>query len=237
MPNNRINQKIVSLWDKYFKDQPDIYAPLFYGNLKKNQLLFVGMNPSFSEKAFRLILKDTEYAKHDPKEFYKWSNISLNHDLINDLIKIENYAYKNYSLYVGPLAKIAKQVGLEWQHIDLFLYRETSQANFKSRILDNSKLNEFGLEQIKIFEEILVEVEPKCVIVVNALGSEILRKYIKNDLVWDEGRGFHWFKRSGKKIPMFFTSMLSGQRALDRWSYERLAWHVRQAMDTLSQKT
>jgi|GEM_PF-4315975 len=55
----------------------------------------------------------------------------------------------------------------------------------------------------------------------NTLQSECqgYREYIKDDLSWDAERGFHWFTRGGKKIPMFFTSMLSGQRSLDRWSY------------------
>jgi hypothetical protein len=48
--------------------------------------------------------------------------------------------------------------------------------------------------------------------------------------VWYEERGFHWLTKSGKRIPVFFLSMLSGQRSLDRWSYERLIWHIKQAV-------
>lgn len=229
MKNKDINQKIIDLWNKHFKGNLDVYAPLFYGDLKKDKLLFVGMNPSFSLRGFRTILKDTEYADIDPPTFFKWSNISSNLALIDDCIKVEEYAYKNYSPYFGRFVEMARQVGLEWQHIDLFLWKETSQTNFMDRVRTKGKLNEFGLDQIKLFEEILVDVEPKCVVVANATGSEILREYIKGDLSWDEERGFHWFTRGGKKIPMFFTSMLSGQRSLDRWSYERLIWHIKQA--------
>lgn len=230
MRNSEINQKIVALWNKHFTGNTDVYAPLFYDELHKDRLVFVGMNPSFSARGFRTILKDTEYADTDMVSFFKWQNISSNPSLIDDCIKMENYAYQNYSQYFGRPIEIAKKVGLEWQHIDLFLYKETSQSDFMNRVRSKGVLNEFGMDQIKLFEEILVQIEPRCVVVTNATASEILREYIKDDLSWDAERGFHWFTRGGKKIPMFFTSMLSGQRALDRWSYERLVWHIGEAV-------
>ncbi|KKU82247.1 MAG: hypothetical protein UY07_C0001G0033 [Parcubacteria group bacterium GW2011_GWA1_47_8] len=231
MRNEKINSKIVTLWNKYFQNDQDVYAPLFYDEFKKGGLLFVGMNPSFSARGFKTILQNTEYKDMDPDTFFKWSNISSNPKLIDDCIKVENYAYQNYSLYFGRPVEIAKNVGLDWQHIDLFLYKETSQTDFMNRVRSKGVLNEFGMDQIKLFEDILVQIEPRCVVVSNATGSEILREYIKSDLSWDAERGFHWFTRGGKKIPMFFSSMLSGQRALDRWSYERLVWHIGQAVN------
>jgi len=230
MRNQEINSKIVALWNKYFQNDPDVYAPLFYDELKKGGLLFVGMNPSFSAKGFKTILQNTEYKDIDPVTFFKWSNISANPALIDDCIKVENYAYANYSQYFGRPIEIAKKVGLDWQHVDLFLYKETSQNNFMSRVRNGGSLNEFGMDQIRLFEDILVQIEPQCVVVTNATGSEILREHIKDDLLWDAERGFHWFTRGEKKIPMFFTSMLSGQRSLDRWSYERLVWHIGHAV-------
>lgn len=230
MRNQEINSKIVVLWNKYFQNDLDVYAPLFYDEFKKGGLLFVGMNPSFSARGFRTILQDTEYKEMEPSTFFKWSNISANPKLIDDCIRVENYAYTNYSQYFGRPVEIAKKVGLDWQHIDLFLYKETSQTDFMGRIRDGKKLNQFAFDQIALFEEILVKIEPRCVVITNAFGSELLREHIKNDLLWDEDRGFHWFTRGGKKIPMFFSSMLSGQRALDRWSYERLVWQIGQAV-------
>ncbi|MEY3784343.1 MAG: hypothetical protein RLZZ230_665 [Candidatus Parcubacteria bacterium] len=67
-------------------------------------------------------------------------------------------------------------------------------------------------------------------VVSNAFGSQVVRDYLKEDLVWDKKKGFHCYTGMEKKVPVFFTSMLSGQRALDRWSYERLVWHIKQAV-------
>ncbi len=230
MKNEKINSKIIALRNKYFQNDPDVYAPMFYDHFKQGGLLFVGMNPSFSERGFKTILKGTAYEKIDPVSFLKWSNISSNPELVSDCIKVESHAYENYMSFFARPIEIAKEVGLDWQHIDLFIYKETSQSDFTKRIMDGGTLNEFALEQISLFEEVLEMINPQCVVVANAFGSELLRKYIKNDLEWDASRGFHWFTREGKKIPIFFSSMLSGQRALDRWSYERLKWQVGQAV-------
>lgn len=230
MKNEKINSKIIALWNKYFQNNTEVYAPMFYDDFNQGGLLFVGMNPSFSESGIRTILRATQYEHIDPSSYFKWKNISSNLRLVDDCINVENIAYKKYKKFFGPPDKIAKEVGLGWQHIDLFLYKETSQTKFKKRILSKGMLNAFALDQIALFEEVLEVINPQCVIVANALGSELLRKYIKNDLEWDASRGFHWFTRGGKRIPMFFASMLSGQRALDRWSYERLKWHIGQAV-------
>jgi hypothetical protein len=231
MRNQEINQKILDLWHRHFKDDQEVYAPLFYDDFKKDALVFVGMNPSFSARGFRTILKDTEYANIDPPTFFRWNTIFQNQSLVDDCIKIEIFAQTRYSQYFKRPIEISKKLGIDWQHIDLFLYKETSQADFMRRIMDGKRLNQFALDQIALFEEILVKIEPRCIIITNAFGSELLREHIKDDLAWDEERGFHWFTRGGKRAPMFFTSMLSGQRSLDRWSYERLVWHIGQVVN------
>jgi len=230
MKNKRINNKIIKLWNKYFEGDKQVYGPLFYDSFKKDTLLLVGVNPSSSAKGFKTIVKDTEYSKLNPEEFFKWDKLSKNFNLIDDCINIENYAYKKYTSYFAKPAKIAESVGLDWQHVDLFLYKETNQSNFMKRILEKGELNQFGLDQLSIFRDVLTTIVPRAIVITNAFGSEIVRKHFADDLVWDEERGHHWFSGGDKKVPIFFSSMLSGQRALDRWSHERLKWHIDQAL-------
>jgi hypothetical protein len=64
----------------------------------------------------------------------------------------------------------------------------------------------------------------------NASGSQVVRGNLKEDLMWNKKKGFHWYTGMEKEVPVFFTSMLSGQRALDRRSYERLVWHIKRAV-------
>jgi len=37
-----------------------------------------------------------------------------------------------------------------------------------------------------------------------------------------------------KNVPIFFTSMLTGQRALDNGSFERLIWHINFVLGKIS---
>ncbi|MEY3784344.1 MAG: hypothetical protein RLZZ230_666 [Candidatus Parcubacteria bacterium] len=75
---------------------------------------------------------------------------------------MDKYAYTNYSLYFGRPIEMAKALNMPWNHIDLFLYRETSQTSFMKRIHDKGKLNEFALDQLAVFKEALHTVNPKC---------------------------------------------------------------------------
>ena len=66
---------------------------------------------------------------------------------------------------------------------------------------------------------------PKIVIVANAFASDIFQQEFR--CVFDDRFGCHFFKINEKKIPVLFTSMLTGQRALDKGSFLRLKWQIR----------
>ena len=90
---------------------------------------------------------------------------------------------------------------------------------------------------MELFRDALTEVHPKVIVIINAFASELVREYFKSDLSFDEAQGFHYMTLStGAKVPILFSSMLTGQRALDRWSYERLVWHIQQAVKLSSSK-
>lgn len=226
-----INQKIIALWEKHFNNSDQVYAPLFYGDFNHNGILFVGLNPSFSKKGFSAFLRDTEYSKIDPETFFVWKNILSDPQNIRKCLAIEKIALSSYDGYFKGLRAIAEKTKLPWDHIDIFLYRQTSQAEFLPLIMSGKKLNDFGRDQMELFKDVLIEASPKIIIIINAFASELLREYFKNDLSFEDRYGFHLLTLpTGKKVPIFFSSMLTGQRALDRWSYERLIWHIQQAV-------
>lgn len=49
------------------------------------------------------------------------------------------------------------------------------------------------------------------------------------DFKWDEELGTYTYKNN----PFFFSSMLTGQRALDNGSFERLVWHIKKVKSKL----
>lgn len=88
---------------------------------------------------------------------------------------------------------------MPWTHLDLFYVRETNQKNME-RLCEDTVGSEFAREQFAITKDIIEQAKP-CMLVVN------------NSFL--EG------------TPVFFSSMLTGQRALDLGSLERLEWHIR----------
>lgn len=116
-----------------------------------------------------------------------------------------------------------------WNHIDLFYLRETSQEKLRRSIfLKTRVLNKFGRDQMDITRNILERITPKAIVVVNALASNIFKEEYK--LKFDQYHGCYFTRISGRNVPTFLSSMLSGQRALDIFSRERLGWHIRKVL-------
>ncbi len=235
MENEIINKKILKIWEGY-PDNRGLFYPMLYPEFKKNTILFVGCNPSDSIQRTKNILNKTgeenaDYLKYD---FY-------NEDKINQVIKHEVVACQECN-YFKKFIAISKEVtGDEnnWDHIDLFYYRKTSQKEFKKVVgfkedkTKNIYFNEFGENQLKLFFSILKTINPKVIVVANSFVSKIINNRFKDIIVKPsrfEEEGFDRIIINDKEIPIFFTSMLTGQRAFDNYSYKRLIWHIKQAI-------
>jgi hypothetical protein len=90
-------------------------------------------------------------------------------------------------------------------------------------------LKPFGQKQLEISLRMIEEAKPICIVVANALASDI---YLKNrNPRFMPSRGCNEADIDGRSVPLFFSSMLTGQRALDRHSRKRLVWHVGRELD------
>src|SRR3989338_1375799 len=196
MINEKINSKILSVWKKHFGASDKVYAPIFYDDFKTGGILFIGMNPSFNPRGIRKIMRGTEFEKIDPETFYNWRTAAQDSAHVDDSIRFGRLVHDGYAFF-KRMHEIAKECKMHFQHIDLFVYRQTKQKEFLRLVRDKKRA-------------------------LNSLGSD--------QLSFDDERGFHWLKLDGTRVPIFFSSMLSGQRALDTGSYERLVWHIKQAV-------
>lgn len=189
--------------------------------LTKNSVLFVGINPSFNEK---------EGNKNLGFNFYPFDSSKLqDHDV-----------FKNEIQYFRQMHRLLQYWTLSWSHLDIFCFRETNQ-NFVKELMGTEEGREFLKIQFTLFLELLNLVKPKVIIVCNALARDIMN-YESNygstigvNLAYkfDEDIGTPRITTEGplKEIPIFFSSMLSGQRALDRGSFQRLGWHINYALN------
>jgi hypothetical protein len=151
-----------------------------------------------------------------------------------------------YQKFFRKFEQISEETRLNWSHLDMLAMRETDQKKVGS-LLTNETGKQFIKEQIEVSKEILEQCKPKVIVVANTLARQFLGK------TYDEKQDANvlslWYKfkfneiigtdliinsENLKNVPVFFTSMLSGQRALDKGSYERLVWHIKFALEKLN---
>lgn len=223
MDHGVFNKAVFQLWNDHFNNDEDIYVPLILPPLVCKGLLFIGNNPSFSLQGFSQFLLDTEFSTIDPHSFFHWKNRHLLD--MEAVIKIERHAKDRYR-YFNKFRDISVSAKLEWEHIDLFFFREKNQNKFiKERVLNNrDDLTRFAREQLSLSKRLVETVDPKIIVVANAFASDIFIKEFDSD--FDEALGYHLTPVNNRLVPTFLGSMLTGQRAMDRYSYQRLKWHI-----------
>jgi hypothetical protein len=221
-------KKLESLWREKFKDSDDdsILSPLVPVQPVTEGLLFVGMNPSFSAKEFRKWFKEIG-GQGDIETYYSWRNWSSFDPEVDIGLQDELRKKHRYFKRFDPLSEA---LGFSWEHIDLFFVRETNQKTFSQKISrkkdDSIELLDFGEKQFQIACELIEAARPKCIVVVNALASRIYQECHAKSLTFCNDRGCYIQRIADRETPVFLCSMLTGQRALDNFSFERLQWHL-----------
>jgi hypothetical protein len=175
----------------------------------KNSILFIGINPSYSEK------------KSQTGNYF----INLNQKGKNN----KDILYPYFKKFVD----ISEKLNTEWSHMDLLFFRETKQC-FISELLKEDAGVEFISNQLSIAKKIILRSKPKVIIVSNTKARDFMKsknkKFSMNlEFEFNEDLGTEIIINNShlNNVPVFFTSMLSGQRALDNGSYKRLIWHIK----------
>lgn len=221
---NLAEKKINDLWSEFSGIELCKFPPNSSLEIPKSGLVFIGINPSMGvDERERLTIKN------DLKcEFYK-----LTYD--------EKIDYR----YFKKFFEVAKQAEMDWGHLDILYCRETNQNNVK-KLLKTERGKDFLYKQCMITKSILNEIidknNPRIFVVTNTFARDLLGRYrklnapkiesewwIDFDFVWNENLGTYTYQGN----PFFFSSMLTGQRALDNGSFERLVWHINQVKKKL----
>lgn len=229
-------EKILHIWKKYeglsiFDDEAFYYRkyPIAPEKISKYNLLFIGINPSFA--------KGSELTKEEVEQ--NISFYSNNHSREDDIP------------YFKKIKEVANYCGSDWTHLDLFFLRETNQKVIE-RLSYSSDGIKFLSEQLDITFEIIEQSAPKLIVVSNAFASEFFGKrknkhhsfkkiwkgyplFFEEEIIKDEvfqstfnnNIGTYEVNINNKKVPIIFCGMLSGQRALDIGSLERLKWQIK----------
>lgn len=231
---NDINTQALKIWDTAEINSEFLeYLPYFYDpQIEQRSLLFVGINPSFSVGGYKRYLKNTPYSSFDPEIFYKRRSITSKQ--IEQSLNTEKYMVSVYPFY-KPFRDIAQEAfgdGEDWNHVDLLFIRNKNQKiieeMFKQAEIDTS-LDWFLKKQMTLSKSLIEILNPKIIVVANAYASKLLSsdRFFGTRLKWDSTNG--WYLLDAK-IPVFFSSMIA-QGRMDKWSFQRLRWHISKAKD------
>ena len=227
MTTDEVNAEIIEFWNqRAVQEQAERYMPAVYPPFNGEALLCVGFNPSMPQNRPGFI------EKHFPElqypAFFEWSNRDdfvhqmWNADQPGTTLQIEQCAKEGYSFY-KKFGAIAQELHTRWDHVDLFFCREVNQRGLQSRIFDNvrnQELNDFGNQQLKLAMELVVDARPRMILVANAEAARIFERAFKLD--FDSEHCCYQGNIGRRNVPVFLSSMLTGSRALDNFSYRTL---------------
>lgn len=134
---------------------------------------------------------------------------------------------------------------------DLFCYADGTQDNIKQAIeknkeIDRKKLREYIREILRLYIEYY---KPQMIVVTNAYASHLINESVNKKFNDDEEligfdnkeidndylsiNDYSKMFTGEKKVPIVFSSMVSGQRALDKYSYIRLKNRIKEIYDDI----
>ncbi|MBZ9628168.1 hypothetical protein LB450_08665 [Psychroflexus sp. CAK1W] len=232
---NDYEKDVLAIWKKFEKHDifcnPDFEYrkhPLLPKIVNKDSLMFIGINPSY-RKGSTIPEKEKNIGFYQTSKDEKFKDIS----------------------YFEKMKEIAEYCNTEWTHLDLFFIRETKQELIEN--LSSSDIEFLNL-QLDISFEIIERANPKLIIVSNALASEFFGKkkskhngfkkiwkgfnliFEGKDSTFNSKIGTYEIKLNNKMTPIIFSGMLSGQRALDIGSFERLKWQTKMILESKTKK-
>jgi hypothetical protein len=231
MEHYYLNDKITELWNKYYLLFNDYHKEVInrvpsYLNKPEleEKILFIGLNPAFQErkethKNFINYCFNSDVTIEDIKYFTKINKDSK--DPSSDLY---------YGKYFNILHNFAKNLGEEgFEHCDLFMMRETDSKIVKEMVENEGVLNQFGVEQLNILKIHIANLNPKVIIIPNAMAAEYYRQIILQNSDINEEKGIYYSEINNKKIPTILCGSWQYGR-LDKYTEAILVRHIETAM-------
>ena len=194
-------EKIKNLFESHKSQDPELQEIInrkyVYSQFHTGRkVLFIGLNPSFNEKRAK------------KEEYYKSFDATNNNDRY----------FRRFPLLVENKN--------DWTFLDLLYIRETRQRNIENFY---KREPDFIKQQLEISKEIIKKINPEIIVVCDTFARNLLKSNMMNfEFEFDDTIGTYRIINNPdfKDTIVFFSGMLTGQRALDNGSFERLKWHL-----------
>lgn len=178
-PDNRIGVALARIWSKYRGLVPDeILArrPIFAADGVKDCILFVGINPSFSEN------DDNNFIENDDKKSLLYGSF---------------YQREDSPQYFKNLEMFAARFGKSYTQMNLLYVRE----NDRNSVL---KMNpDFTREQLELTYETIVRLQPKMIVFFTDYCRKLI--YGKDRWVYLDSWDTTHYVLNGTNIPAVFS--------------------------------
>lgn len=228
-----LNDEITRLWKKshvfsndYHKTVMDRVPSYLSFPKSNNKILFIGLNPAFQNR------------EETHKKFINFSFRSdISKEAINNFTQINQDSKnpENPDLYYGKYFNIfhsfSKKLEMDgFEHCDLFLMRETDSKIVKQMVEhQDGNLNEFGKEQLNILKKHISNLNPKVIVIPNAMAADYYKQIILQNSTIDEEKGIYFTEINDKKIPTILCGSWQYGR-LDKYTEEILVTHIKRAL-------
>lgn len=229
---NDLNQELLKLWQ--YQNYSTI-VPMLYPELHKNSFLWVGINPSYSPKYIKPVLRgtdlqhliETDQVLHD---FFTYSPDLAERDVQKhqDIQRLHHQKYPFFRSREKLYDEVKEKLPVDvidklpvTEHIDLFHVRVTDSQEFY-RDMRNKEHSTFFEGQLILFKKIVEYIDPQIIIIANAalsnyvLGANSPIKMAGQPISFqlEEGQinGIKtgMAKVNGRDIPVCFFKQLTG---------------------------
>jgi hypothetical protein len=212
---NAYNRKLIDIWYRLFKPAVEKqsviknYLPLLHLEQAVSPIWFLGMNPSVSSEVKKKW--GGKYTRIADSEERKIKDEQLkSHKTLPYFKKLEDFYQNNSLLGRGEKA-------LPIFH-DMYPVRHTNQKEFEAFLKTAPDLKQELDDANKAFLE---QAAPKVIVVFNSKASEHLKEIF-------DIQGPVTTTNTVNGITFVYSSMYTGQRALDKYARLRLAREIRE---------
>ena len=237
----------------------------------EGSLLFISMNPSYpypenidNDPWKNAVYSITNFGKEEKVKKKRKNEKEENNGYKRVTVKEINSFFKQiHKFYIELKKELNENSNIlpPLAHHDLLFIRETSQKNvlkwkenkIRKRGEDDKfkwveregeeKVGNFFTEQLDLSKKIIVESNPRLIVVLNAGArklfqeEELLFKKDKCKGTFDEEiTATYMYDINGKDVPVIFTGMLSGQHALDSGSKNILKDYIKLVLKKINTK-
>ena len=250
LPNRKIKGK-EKTWKEECEEMRHRW-PLLYPPFQEEKkigpegIVFVGFNPSFNieDEDIKNIIGTFPFKNEKDRERLK-----------KKIIDSEANAWENYR-YFKEIHKVLERINeicnpekpFTFYHVDLLFMRTTSQKIlenlFKIREGNPGRFEEFFNAQFDRSLLFIKKLNPKLIVVINALASKVIEARFDlpslNETVLNTFYKKPWFYEipiGEEKFPLLLSGMVSGGRAIDNYSKERLIWHMALVLKEVVEKS